>query len=73
MFLIFSLGRLDIFSVYAESLRRAIKWLYGFTDNHKSSELMRISKSWTPYSSAAVLYLWEAVDTNLISENTANI
>lgn len=68
MFLIFSLGRLDVFSVDDVSLRRAIKWLYGFTENPTKDEMYKISKKWTPYCSIASLYLWAAVDSGLINE-----
>jgi len=71
MFLIFSLGRLNVFSVDDASLRRAIKWLYSFTENPTKGEMYSISKRWTPYSSIASLYLWAAVDNGLINQPTS--
>ena len=66
MFLIFSLGRTDIFSVNDGGLRRAIKWLYKTDLDLKSSELLDISKKWSPYRTYASLYLWKAIDKGLI-------
>lgn len=73
MFLIFSLGRLDVFSADDVSLRRAIKWLYGFNENPTKIEMIHISEKWNPYYSIASLYLWAAVDTGLINENPSTI
>jgi len=68
MFLIFSLGRLDVFSVDDASLRRSVKWLYSFKENPTKSQLYTISKQWHPYRSIASLYLWAAVDRGLITQ-----
>ena len=73
MFLIFSLGRLDIFSTDDASLRRAIKWLYGFKENPTKAELYSISEKWYPYGSIASLYLWASVDGGLINQCPSSI
>lgn len=73
MFLIFSLGRLDVFSVDDASLRRAIKWLYGFTENPTKAQMYSISKKWAPYCSIASLYLWASIDDGLVNEDPSTL
>lgn len=65
MFLIFSLGRQDVFSVGDGGLQRSIKWLYGLGENPKKEQLLTISGKWKPYRTFASLYLWEAINRNL--------
>lgn len=64
MFLIFSLGRLDVFSCGDGGLQRAAQWLYGI--DLKKEELLRISDVWKPYRTYGSLYLWEALNQKLI-------
>ena len=62
MFLIFGLGREDVFSASDASLRRAIARLYcnGMAPDH--SELAEIPMRWTPYRSIASWYLWRSLE-----------
>jgi len=64
MFLIFSLGRMDIFSHGDAGLKRAIHWLYK-DDQHPIDD--RIYK-WSPYKTIASLYLWEIVNREFITK-----
>jgi DNA-3-methyladenine glycosylase II len=66
MFLIFSLGREDVFSLGDGGLQRSIKWLYKFDETPSKSQLMNISEKWKPYRTYASLYLWEAINKSLI-------
>jgi DNA-3-methyladenine glycosylase II len=63
MFLIFGLGRVDVFSEGDAGLRRAIQTLYG-SGKRKLSDAaaLRISKLWSPYRSIASWYLWRTLD-----------
>jgi len=62
MFLMFSLGREDVFSVGDLGLRNALKKLYGMPElTHK--EILKISESWQPYRSIVSHYLWHAWDS----------
>lgn len=62
MFLIFSLGREDVFSHGDLGLKNAIKKLYGLR-KHPSPERARvISDKWKPYRSLASRYLWASLD-----------
>jgi len=62
MFLIFSLGRLDIFSKGDGGLARAINNLYGNGAELPAKERLTITEAWKPYRSIASLYLWASLD-----------
>lgn len=59
MFLIFSLGRLDVLSFGDAGIRRAVRWLYG---DDGEERLVALRETWSPYSTVASLCLWAAVD-----------
>lgn len=63
MFLIFSLGRLDTFSLGDLGLRTAVGRLYGVDRNDKI-KIEEISKKWSPYRSLASLYLWKSLEND---------
>lgn len=67
MFLIFSLGREDVFSLGDGGLQRSVKWLYQLSEDPTKSQLMKISERWKPYRTYASLYLWQAINKKLIS------
>lgn len=56
MFLMFSLGREDVFSVLDLGLRNGLQKLYKKEMTHE--EMMEISKKWSPYQSVVSHYLW---------------
>lgn len=62
MFLIFTLGREDIFSHGDLGLKRGIKLLYGFPEVPKKEEIEQIISVWSPYKSYASIALWESLD-----------
>ncbi len=62
MFLIFSLGRLDVFSAGDLGLRNAIKKLYSLPEDPSPQELEKISLRWQPYRTCASLYLWACLN-----------
>lgn len=59
MFLMFSLGREDVFSHGDLGLRRAIQQLYGFTTEPTRQQLEAITTKWSPYRTYACLVLWK--------------
>lgn len=61
MFLIFTLGRQDIFSFGDLGLKRAIGKLYGLSDSTRE-ELETITRKWSPYQSWASRILWKLAD-----------
>ncbi|RXT01548.1 DNA-3-methyladenine glycosylase 2 family protein [Ammoniphilus sp. CFH 90114] len=67
MFLIFSLGRLDVLSLGDVGLQRSAKWLYNL-DKHEDGKacLERKASLWFPYYTIASLYLWEAVNMGYV-------
>jgi DNA-3-methyladenine glycosylase II len=64
MFLIFSLGRLDILATGDLGVRMAMKKLYNLDAAPKPDEMRAIADtfSWHPYESIACWYLWKSLD-----------
>ena len=67
MYLMFSLGRLDVFAVGDLGIRNAMIALYGLQEKPAITELERIADLWSPHRSIASWYLWRAVDQKVIS------
>ncbi len=67
MFLIFSLGRLNVLSLDDIGLRRGVKWLYNLEEQPGKSELTHYGTAWEPFRTVASLYLWEAVNRSYIA------
>ncbi len=63
MFLLFALGREDIFAPDDLGLVNAVMQLYGFREKPSKAELEVISEKWAPYRSTASLHLWKMRDT----------
>jgi DNA-3-methyladenine glycosylase II len=61
MFLMFSLGREDVFSVLDLGLRNGLKRLYNQSEL-TNNEIETISEKWSPYRSFVSHYLWHAWD-----------
>ena len=62
MFLMFSLGREDVFSFGDLGLRRAIQKLYKLKKEPTQKQLKRISNRWKPYRTWAARVLWRSLD-----------
>jgi DNA-3-methyladenine glycosylase II len=60
MFLIFSLGREDVFSFGDLGLKNAIKKIYGLT-NATNADIAEIVIKWSPYKSYACRILWKSL------------
>lgn len=69
MFLIFSLGRLDIVALGDAGLQRACKWLY-YDEGNKDAINILADKAihWRPYGTVASLYLWEAINKGYVDK-----
>lgn len=63
MFLMFSLGRPDVFSLGDLGLKRAIEKLYNLSDPTEI-KLLEISKKWSPYRTYACRVLWHTLDNS---------
>ncbi len=59
MFLIFCLGRGDVFSYKDLGLRRGVQWLYGLDEEPSEAFCDAVNERWRPYNTVASLYLWE--------------
>lgn len=64
MFLIFSLGRLDVLPVDDLAVRSAIQKQYKLDEHPTKSECVEIGQAWKPYSSVASWYLWRSTELN---------
>src|SRR5262249_62150608 len=62
MFLIFSLGRLDVFPHDDLGVRSAIRNLYGLEELPDKEISHRIATPWRPYASIASWYCWRSLE-----------
>ena len=65
MFLIFQLGRLDVWPVDDYGVRKGYARAHGLADLPKPKELAQLGEVFRPYRSVAAWYCWRAVDTVL--------
>ncbi len=62
MFLIFSLGRPDVFPIDDLGVRVALAKIYGLGDKPNRDELHAIGRRWSPYASIGSWYCWRFLD-----------
>ncbi len=62
MFLMFSLGRPDVFSVGDLGLRNAIQKIYGLKQPPTPKQMEKIAKKWAPHRTVASRYLWISLE-----------
>jgi DNA-3-methyladenine glycosylase II len=62
MFLIFSLGRLDVLPVDDLGVRSALRNLYSLPELPNKAKCMEIAAPWRPYASIASWYCWRSLD-----------
>lgn len=60
MFLIFSLGRLDVFPMGDFGLRAGVRNQYGLGDLPDKATLTRIGEVWRPYRSVGTWFIWRS-------------
>ncbi len=68
MFLIFSLGRLDVLPVDDLGVRRGFEQAYGLKELATPEEMRRIAEPWRPYRSAGTWYMWRSLGVALPEE-----
>src|SRR5438132_5472882 len=61
MFLIFSLGRLDILPVDDFGLRAGVQRQYGLKELPPRKQLHELGEPWRPYRSIATWYIWRSL------------
>ncbi len=62
MFMMFSLGRPDVFSYGDQGLKNAIKQIYKLEDRPTLDQALEISGKWSPYRTYACKILWKSLD-----------
>lgn len=62
MFLMFTLGREDVFSYGDLGLKNGMKKIYGFKKNPSVKTIERIIKKWSPYKTYACRILWNSLE-----------
>ena len=65
MFLIFSLGRLDVLPVGDLGLKKGIQRLYLLEELPEKEQIEHIAEKWRPYRSVATWYLWRSLDKSI--------
>ena len=61
MFLIFSLGRLDVFPVDDLGIKNGIQKFYELDERPSVEQMREIGEPWAPYESMASWYLWQGL------------
>ena len=62
MYLMFSLGRLDVLPLGDVSIRAAIAEIYGIPREAKAAKLMALAEPWRPFRSVACWYFYAHLD-----------
>lgn len=62
MFLIFALGRPDVFPSDDFGVRAAITKLYGYDEHPPKARLIEIGQSWSPFASIGSWYCWRYLE-----------
>lgn len=62
MFLMFSLGREDVFSFGDLGLQNAIQKLYKLKTKPTENHMKKLTKKWAPYRTYAAIILWRTLD-----------
>ncbi|NUK31690.1 DNA-3-methyladenine glycosylase 2 family protein [Parageobacillus sp. VR-IP] len=61
-FLLFGLGKRNVFPKADIGLQRAIQRLFGLSEKPSAQQMEELSKRWEPYLSYASLYLWRSIE-----------
>jgi DNA-3-methyladenine glycosylase II len=72
MFLIFSLGRLDVLPVADLGLRVGVQKQYGLKEPPGKMDLEELAKPWQPYRSIATWYFWRSLAAVPQAESNKN-
>lgn len=62
MFLMFTLGQPDVFSIGDGGLKAAVKNLYGLDAKNDKEKIEQLAMRWSPYRSYASLALWRSLE-----------
>lgn len=67
MFLIFSLGRLDVLAVEDMGLRAGIRRAYDLVELPKAAAMRALAEPWRPYRTIATFYFWHHLHATPLS------
>lgn len=65
MFLMFTMGKPDIFSYGDLGLRRAMQKLYKLRKEPSEKRAAEIARKWSPYRTVACRYLWKSLELKI--------
>ena len=65
MFLMFSLGRLDVFPTDDLGIQNAIKKHYRTRGDLTKAKMEKLAKAWRPYTTIASWYLWRSLEVEV--------
>lgn len=68
MYLIFSLGRENVFSKGDGTIRRTIQWMYDLEKLPSPEILIKYFSSWTQYATIVSSYLWKSIELGLVQK-----
>ncbi len=66
MFMMFSLGREDVFSYGDLGLRKGLQKVYNFKKEPTLKQMKKIVEKWKPYRTHGARYIWASLDNLLI-------
>ena len=61
MFLIFSLGRIDVLPVADLGLKKGIQLMYSLKDLPSEKQIVHFGEAWRPYRTIATWYIWKSL------------
>ena len=73
MYIIFSLGRIDVLSKGDSTIRRSIQWMYNLENLPSEKEVACYFKKWTGYETIVSLYFWRSISLGLQRTSFNNI
>lgn len=62
MFMIFSLGRMDVFPIGDGGVRAAMRKIYKIAEDAPHDKYHKVAKKWQPYASIASWYCWRVLE-----------
>ena len=70
MYLIFCLGRPDVFPYDDLGVRQALRNFHGLEEMPRKREAVELAAPWRPYASVASWYCWRSIDVKVAQEAT---
>jgi len=61
MFLIFSMGRMDVLPVGDLGLKKGIQLMYSLNELPNEEQIRRFAESWRPFRTVATWYIWKSL------------